>query len=81
MNVAKHARASDTVVAITVRNDELAVTISDDGAGLSGPGRRSGIVNMEERAVQRGGAFSLQARHSGGTELTWTVPLHVGRTE
>ncbi|WP_165372658.1 GAF domain-containing sensor histidine kinase [Pengzhenrongella frigida] len=74
-NTARHAHATSAIVRISV-GDELVVEIQDDGIGLpSEVVRRSGLANMEARAVRSGGSLRLEAAPRGGTVLTWRVPL------
>jgi signal transduction histidine kinase len=74
-NVARHARASAAEVSLTVSSGRLAVTVADDGVGLPGQGRRSGLHNLAERAGRLGGDMTATAREEGGTRLVWRVPL------
>ncbi len=68
-------RASRVEVAVDV-DDELVLTVRDDGVGCrpSG-GRRSGLRNLAERADGLGGEFAVAPAAGGGTEATWHVPL------
>jgi signal transduction histidine kinase len=75
-NVARHARASRTVVELSV-DDGLHLWVSDDGVGVD-PSRRSvgnGLSNMNQRAKALGGSFELGPRPGGGTEVSWRVAL------
>ncbi|MFF0309959.1 GAF domain-containing protein [Streptosporangium sp. NPDC004379] len=74
-NVVRHARASRADVLVEAAGDGLLLSVRDDGVGLSGEGRRSGLRNMEDRARQLGGSFEAGAAPGGGTLLTWRVPL------
>lgn len=74
-NVAKHARASETLVSVAVTDDEVVVDVTDDGIGVGDVRRSSGTGNLERRAVELGGRFTLRNRESGGTHLQWSVPL------
>jgi signal transduction histidine kinase len=74
-NVARHAQAQQVEVTVHTSADEVTIRISDDGVGLPEHGRRSGLVNLGERAAERGGTFSASARPGGGTSLVWSVPL------
>ncbi|MEV7782455.1 GAF domain-containing protein [Kitasatospora sp. NPDC088351] len=73
-NAARHAVASAVDVSLTAGSD-LTLTVTDNGVGLPEDGRRSGLANLAERAVELGGTFSARARPGGGTELAWRVPL------
>jgi signal transduction histidine kinase len=73
-NVAKHSRAQTATMAVSIVEDEVVVEVTDDGDGMKESTRRSGLANLEQRAVRRGGRFSLDSgRH--GTRLYWAVPL------
>ncbi|MFF0245526.1 GAF domain-containing protein [Streptosporangium sandarakinum] len=74
-NIVRHARASKADVLVEATGDELLLRVRDDGVGLPGEGRRSGLRNMEDRARQLGGSFEAGAAPDGGTLLTWRVPL------
>ena len=73
-NVARHAGASRVDVQVSA-TDELALTVRDDGSGIRDPARRSGLANLEQRAVRLGGSLKLAPADGGGTELDWRVPL------
>jgi signal transduction histidine kinase len=75
-NVARHARADSAEVEVAATADRLTVTVTDDGTGIdAAPSRRSGLHNMDRRAHDHHGAFSAEALHRSGTQVTWTVPL------
>jgi signal transduction histidine kinase len=73
-NVTRHARATRVDVTLTA-GSELLLRVTDNGVGIGGSGRRSGLANMEARAKQLGGAFDVRAADGGGTLLEWRVPL------
>ncbi len=75
MNVAKHARASETLLSVAVGDDGVSVDVTDDGVGIPTLHHTSGVRNMERRAVDRGGEFFLRTRESGGSHMHWRVPL------
>ncbi|MEU0568537.1 GAF domain-containing protein [Nonomuraea sp. NPDC005983] len=74
-NVVRHARASRADVSVEVAGDQLTLTVRDNGVGMPAEGRRSGLRNLEERAVGLGGSFELTTPGGGGTLLSWKVPL------
>ncbi|MGW3230331.1 GAF domain-containing sensor histidine kinase [Kitasatospora sp. NPDC001095] len=73
-NASRHARAGAVDVTVAA-DDELTVTVTDDGVGLPESGRRSGLANLSERASTLNGTFTARTRPEGGTELVWQVPL------
>jgi signal transduction histidine kinase len=74
-NAARHAHASQVEVTVAAGQD-LVLVVRDNGTGMTGPARRSGLANLAQRADQLGGALHLGAAAGGGTELRWQVPLH-----
>ncbi len=73
-NVARHARADRTEVALAVDGRELRLSVTDDGVGIPANGHRSGLNNLAERALQLGGRLELGEPECGGTTLVWRVP-------
>ena len=75
-NVARHAAANKVSVVVAVEKESVSLHVNDDGVGISSDGRRSGLTNLIERANLLGGTCTA-TRHdaSGGTDLTWSVPL------
>lgn len=74
-NTARHAGARSALVEVVVGAD-LVVRVVDDGAGVpAAGGRRSGLANLEHRALRHGGTFAVGAAPGGGTAVAWTVPL------
>ncbi|GAA1018231.1 histidine kinase [Acrocarpospora pleiomorpha] len=74
-NLVRHAKASRADVSAEVTGGQIILLVEDNGIGLPGDGRRSGLRNLEERASQLGGTFQADAPDTGGTRLTWSAPL------
>ena len=74
-NTAKHAQASRADITVDATSTGLALTVRDNGTGLTGTGRRSGLANLAERAAELGGTLRTVTAEGGGTELDWRVPL------
>jgi signal transduction histidine kinase len=73
-NAARHAGASR--VDVTIEADgALVLMVRDDGRGMSGSARRSGLANLAERARQLGGVMKVGPAGGSGTQLRWQVPL------
>ena len=51
------------------------VRVVDDGTGIAEGTSRSGLLNLERRATENGGAFEIHRRPTGGTEAIWKVRL------
>jgi signal transduction histidine kinase len=75
-NVAKHAQAEQVEVLVAVEDDSVLLQVSDDGIGVPTElGRRSGLLNLAERATRYGGSCTMTPRTGGGSVLSWRVPL------
>jgi signal transduction histidine kinase len=75
-NVLRHAEASAVLVAIERCGRSLAVTVTDDGSGLTEPYVAGvGIGSMRRRALELGGSFALGPSPGGGTVVAATFPL------
>jgi signal transduction histidine kinase len=79
-NVARHARAQSAEVALQVRQQQLVLTVADDGVGLPEQAQRRagsfGLMGLRERAHMLGGQIDIQRRPQGGTMLTVRLPSH-----
>jgi len=74
-NAARHAAATSVEVRVQLQGDNLSLTVTDNGVGISPGVRRSGLANIEQRARECGGSLSLEPPDGGGTQLHWQVPL------
>ncbi|MFT4083586.1 MAG: histidine kinase [Nocardioides sp.] len=88
-NAALHARASRAVVRLSYRPDRLLVTVADDGVGDPAElgrrlrlergrptdGRHRGLVNIESRITDLGGAIAFRRARIGGVRVEMRVPL------
>lgn len=72
-NVAKHARARNTRIAVSLVEEVVTVSITDDGVGMDTATRDSGLANLRHRAESRGGRFTVTNPAGGGTYLGWTA--------
>ncbi|MET0994440.1 MAG: ATP-binding protein, partial [Mycobacterium sp.] len=73
-NVVRHAQASTVTVNVTV-DDNLTITVTDNGIGFSDHVTRSGLANLAARAQRCGGQLQAGPAAGRGTTVTWTVPL------
>ncbi|WP_375425700.1 sensor histidine kinase [uncultured Friedmanniella sp.] len=74
-NAGKHAAASIVRIDLSASRAELRLLIEDDGVGLSGSSRHSGMGNLRRRAEQHGGGLVVDRSPLGGVRLGWSVPL------
>jgi two-component system, chemotaxis family, CheB/CheR fusion protein len=77
-NALKHARASEVIIGLREENDELVLTVKDDGTGIRSlrKNKRMGIHMMKYRADVSGGKLEIESRRGRGTTVTCRVPLN-----
>jgi signal transduction histidine kinase len=77
-NAAKHARATRVDVVISLESGDVVLSVTDDGVGVdpTQSSRNSGLANLASRAHELGGTAQLdRVSESGGSRLTWRVPI------
>jgi signal transduction histidine kinase len=75
-NVVRHAGATRVQVEISA-NDDVCLRVIDDGVGppAADAPMGNGLRNMAARAEARGGSLTVEPGSTGGTVLTWRVPI------
>jgi signal transduction histidine kinase len=78
-NVMRHARATHVEVDVEVDDDDLRVSIADDGRGFAPQevdvARSRGLAGMRERVELLGGRLDLSTRKGGGARVAATLPI------
>jgi len=76
-NVERHANATKAVISLTARDGHCQLQVTDNGRGFSGEGRQGalGLTNLRRRAEKLNGQFDIAGVPTGGTVLTWRVPI------
>ncbi|WP_313230118.1 sensor histidine kinase [Stenotrophomonas acidaminiphila] len=73
-NIARHAQASEALIALRVEDGAVVLEVADDGrGGVSANG--NGLAGMRERVAALGGSLRIDSPRGGGTRLAVTVPL------
>jgi signal transduction histidine kinase len=84
-NVAKHAEARRTQVVLSRENDELTLTIVDDGKGFDKAlvhrrGGGLGLLSIEERARLLHGSVRIETAGQRGTIVRVAIPAAANRS-
>lgn len=77
-NVLRHAGPIEATVRVDRRHSEVAIEITDDGAGCPGAsasGGGHGIAGMQERALAVGGSLEAGPRPEGGFRVRARLPI------
>ena len=74
-NVAKHAQASEVSVSAFAADDELHLTISDDGTGGAVSGAGSGLIGLKDRVAALAGRLDIFSPAGNGTTLKAVIPF------
>jgi signal transduction histidine kinase/ligand-binding sensor domain-containing protein len=87
-NVAKHARATEVTITITVSQSTLQITVTDNGRGIAAAGKPAaspakpgytsggnGLKNMRARMTEMGGDCTISTQFGAGTVVTFTIAL------
>lgn len=82
-NVSRHARASHTEVELMCDDDQVGLSIRDNGVGfdaaaLSKPGGHLGLLSMKERVRLVRGRLEVDSAPSRGTHVRVDIPLIEG---
>ena len=84
-NIAKHASATQVKIHIEATDDDVELTVADNGRGIEAADRLKptsfGLRGMEERAAQLGGTVSVSPLRPTGTCIAVTVPHASGVSE
>jgi two-component system, NarL family, sensor histidine kinase UhpB len=74
-NALRHANPRRVTIALAARDNDVVLTVRDDGDGLPHPLEEGvGIAGMHERALLIGALLELRSAHARGVEVRLTVP-------
>ena len=75
-NAVRHAQPTRVDVVLEVVDDELALTVTDDGTGMPAHVRAGvGLESVHHRAAEVGGTCAIHTRPGAGTVLAARLPL------
>jgi signal transduction histidine kinase len=90
INSSKHAGSGEATVTLEQRDDELRITVRDEGTGFDvaavaagsptgGLSPKFGLFSIRERMKALGGSFDIQSTPGKGATATLTLPLSHGK--
>lgn len=80
-NIVRHAQASTADIQFFRHENELVLTVDDNGRGFSTGGKSDGIGlrNMQVRAANAGGMFEMTSEPGKGTHILISIPQNANR--
>ncbi|GAB4262720.1 MAG: hypothetical protein Kow0080_00320 [Candidatus Promineifilaceae bacterium] len=83
-NIIRHAKANSALLQLCFTQDEIILTISDNGCGFSvpvspaemAPSGHYGLLGMQERAELIGARLTIESKIGTGTRLTVVMPIN-----
>jgi two-component system sensor histidine kinase UhpB len=79
-NATRHSRASDATVSLICANDELVLSVADNGRGLpEDVVEGGGVTGMRERAMLIGADLEIESAAGSGVSVTVRLPLNGGQ--
>ena len=80
-NVIKHSKAKKLTVQLNALEEELSITVEDDGVGFDPVKVRQkggmGLNNLEQRAQNLGGTLHIDSRKGKGTTTIIELPINL----
>jgi signal transduction histidine kinase len=76
-NCARHSEARSILIQLASEEQQYVVRIEDDGKGFT-PARSArglGLIGIEERVAEMGGALNLDSKPGAGTRIFISIPL------
>lgn len=73
-NIARHSGARTALLAATVRDGRVRLTVRDDGRGGATPGGGTGLAGLAERLAAVDGTLRVDSPPGGPTEVTAELP-------
>lgn len=73
-NVARHSGAGHASVEVVLREDDLRLTVTDDGDGGADPANGTGLRGLADRVRSVDGTFSLTSPPGGPTTIEAELP-------
>jgi signal transduction histidine kinase len=74
-NAGKHSQARTIRVALGADEEQLVLSVVDDGVGGAEPAAGSGLAGLADRVAALGGRFSVETPREGGTRIDVRFPL------
>lgn len=76
-NVVRHSEASEVIMEISLEENQMSITIADNGRGFdpASPAEGNGLTNLRNRLADLGGSCEIVAEPGKGTKISLLMPL------
>lgn len=74
-NAVKHSAASEIDINLSLKGDDLMLTVIDNGRFVANGGDGKGLESIKKRAESIGGKLSINGSDTGGAELKLSVKM------
>jgi signal transduction histidine kinase len=76
-NIVRHSNCTQVYIEFRVDRDSLSLIIKDNGRGFDTAHESDGhgLLSMQQRAKETGGALQITSRPGEGTMITLTMPI------
>lgn len=74
-NAKKHGKAGSCILDIHIGENEIQLTIKDDGIGQKNIHPNFGLINMKERVEEHGGSFAIESMEGEGFGIYISFPF------
>lgn len=74
-NVIKHSQATESVISLAVKEQQLSIAVEDNGTGFVSNRESQGLFSIKERLSAIGGEFEIGNKSNQGTRASLTFNL------
>jgi PAS domain S-box-containing protein len=82
-NIIKHAQATKVKITLSGNNNNLCITVEDNGVGFAKPSVNHdgfGLFNIRERMNHINGTFEVDSKNGRGTRVTLVAPFKADKS-
>lgn len=72
-NILQHAQATEASIYLSDANEQLEITVSDNGIGFTNNQENQGLYSIRERSSTIGGIFSIESTEKRGSVATLII--------
>jgi len=74
-NIIKHAKATEVTIQLAGDEDEVSLSVEDNGIGIHDVKKGIGLENIEKRILDMGGVYDIDSAVGRGTSVMIKIPI------